>query len=409
MSERLISAKNNRASAVLRTWFTFVGLCCIVPMLAGCSTGQATLSPAPTGTVIIVSSLPLRGPSAGETKAISDAIRLAISQRGGSAGGTRVLYEPLEGGDDETGDWSRRREIDNATEAAADPSVVAYIGPSTSGAAMVSLPITNKAGLLEASPSVTWPGLTLAGWDQGEPDKYFSTGKRTFIRMMPPDTAQADAAVQWASALGLNKVVLLDDGSSYSSGLAKEFAASAPKAGLAIVDRRTLDLKHLGGLEGQLGVTAAIFYAPSSSSSASSVAEALAGSGTPVFATDTALNPQFVDQAGTAARNWHIISNSTRPDAGGRYAANAQATQAFPSQFAANAYDLTNLILDAIATGTGSDRAGLTAYLFNVTRLSGGVKQRLFTSAGDPANWVMTGYSVVNGKFTFARSFSSSP
>jgi branched-chain amino acid transport system substrate-binding protein len=394
---------------VLRTWFPFVCACSLVPALAGCSTGQLTLSPAPTGTLTIVSSLPSRGTTAAETKGITDAIRLAISQRAGSAGGIRVVYEPLEGGDDETGDWSRRREIDNATQAAADPSVVAYIGPYTSGAAMVSLPITNKAGLLEASPSVTWPGLTLAGWDQGEPNKYFPTGKRTFVRMMPPDSAQADAAVQWASALGLNRVVLLDDGSSYSSGLANEFAASAPKAGIAIGDRRTLDLKDLGGLERQLGVTAAIFYAPSSSSSASSVAEALAGSGTPVFATDTALNPQFVDQAGTAASSWHIVSNSSQPDGSGRYAAAGSVTQVLPSQFAANAYELTNLILDAIATGTGRDRAGLTAYLFNATRLRGGVKQRLFTSAGDPAYWLLTGYTVVNGKFTFSRSFSSSP
>ena len=394
---------------MLRTWLCLLCACCLLTVLAGCTTGQPTPIPAPNDTVTIVSSLPSRGATAGQTKAMSDAIRLAITERGGLAGETRVQYVPLEGGDDETGDWSRERELANAMQAAADPAIVAYIGPYTSGAAMVSLPVTNRAGLLEASPSVTWPGLTLAGWDPGEPDRYFPGGQRTFIRMMPPDAVQADAAVQWAVALGLTKVALLEDGSSYSAGLANEFAAAATRAGLTTVGRSKIDPHATGSLASEAGTADAIFYAPSSASNAGAVALALAGSNVTIFSTDTALDPQFIDQAGAAARNWRIISNSSRPDATGGYASAGPSSQVFPSQFAANAYDLTNLILDGVATGTGRDRAALITYLFNATKLSGALAQRIFTSTGDPASWALTGYTWDNGKFTLARSFASPP
>src|SRR5207249_9289757 len=94
----------------------------------------------------------------------------------------------LNGGEGENGDWTREREQANATMAANDPSVVAYIGPYTSGATGVSLPVTNRANLLQLSPTATWPGLTMSGWNEGEPASYYSTGKRTFVRLMPPDS-----------------------------------------------------------------------------------------------------------------------------------------------------------------------------------------------------------------------------
>src|SRR5262249_23084576 len=143
--------------------------------LSGCSGDQQQkrLPEAAADTLRIVSSLPARGHSASEVKRIRQAIDLLLEQNDHKAGNWQVEHLALDDSEDETGDWSRAAEQANAQMAANDPATVAYIGPYNSGAAMISLPITNRAGLLQASPSVTWPGLTESGWNPGEPQIYY--------------------------------------------------------------------------------------------------------------------------------------------------------------------------------------------------------------------------------------------
>ena len=75
-----------------------------------------------------------------------------------------------------------------------------YIGPYNSGAAKISMPILNEAGLLQVSPAVTWPGLTkkVEGGDPDEPDIYRPTGKITFCRVCPADDIQGPLAADFA-------------------------------------------------------------------------------------------------------------------------------------------------------------------------------------------------------------------
>ena len=282
--------------------------------LAGCTNGRTPVTPAPDGTVRIVSSLPTRGQAAGQARAIEDAISLAIRESGGKAGGFQVEYIQLDDSSDETGDWSRDKELANATSAADDASVVAYIGPYNSGAAAVSLPVSNRAGLLQISPSVTWPGLTSSGWDAGEPERYFPTGTSNFVRLMPPDSVEAGAAAQWAADLNLRQIAILEDGSSYSNGMAAAFSRTAPKLGVSFTISLTIDLAADTIPVDRLGGAAAVFYAPSTISNAVKVAKSLKQSGLPVFATDTALDPQFIDQAGDSRKSWHLLSNSVPPE-----------------------------------------------------------------------------------------------
>ena len=61
--------------------------------------------------------------------------------------------------------------------------------------ATISIPILNKAGIAQISPANTAVGLTTdePGAEQGEPDKYYPTGKRTYARIVPRDTIQGAA------------------------------------------------------------------------------------------------------------------------------------------------------------------------------------------------------------------------
>ena len=116
-------------------------------------------------------SLPLKGPSPNTTsmgESIRRGIELAFEEVGNQVGNIPIDLQIRDDGN-ETGQWQTEAESKNAQEAAADPAAVAYIGPYNSGAAKVSIPILNRAGLLQISPSTTWPGLTKPGFAQGEP------------------------------------------------------------------------------------------------------------------------------------------------------------------------------------------------------------------------------------------------
>ena len=107
------------------------------------------------GNVIkIVSSMPRTGWPQGQTDTIVNGIKMAIEEYGGEIAGMKIEYQT----------WTTRppRAVSGRAEGGgqrqrgrADPDVMAFIGPYNSGAAKVSMPILNEAGLLQISPAVT--------------------------------------------------------------------------------------------------------------------------------------------------------------------------------------------------------------------------------------------------------------
>lgn len=383
----------------------------LIVLVSGCTgpTRAVHLPPAASNVLRIVSSLPTRGTSAYQGQLMAQAVDLAIEKRGAEVGGWRIEHVKLDGSASESGDWSVAAETENATQAANDPSVIAYLGPYTSGATGVALPITNRAGLLQLGPSATWPGLTRTGWNDGEPGKYHPGGERTFVRLMPDDSRLGAAAASWAASLSIQRILVLSDGSSYSDGIAKEFATSARQSGLAIAGSVTVNLNDPGGLAGKVDTSAAggLFYAPSSPGSAVLVANALANN-LPVFAVDTALSDQFAEAAGDSAQNWYIVSNGMANMVGNsrwdEFSSSFQGKYAQePTQFAGNAYDLTNMVLDAVAEGAGRDRKSVRERVFQVKDYHGVTGTINFDEAGDVRSARMSGYRLIDGKFALDR------
>jgi branched-chain amino acid transport system substrate-binding protein len=377
--------------------------------LFGCDSTISTPAP-PTDIVRIVSSMPSKGYAAPQAREIEQTIDLAIQEHSTSLGQWHVEHVALSDSDDESGDWSAAKELSNAERAVNDPSVIAYIGPYNSGAAMVSLPVTNRAGLLQITPSASWPGLSETGWNAGEPDIYYPLGKRNLARMMPPDTVQAQAAVQWALRENKTDIMVLDDGSSYSIGLARTFEESArPYPGLAGASIR-ISPPELSNLPAQVAASA-VFYAPSTVANAIAVAKALQGTSTTVFATDTALDPQFAEAAAPFTGNWLVVSNSADYSDLPAYKVFAQqfeaAYDAMPSQLAANAYDATNLILDSVAKA-GKDRTAVMTGVMGSKEYQGTTGVISFDQVtGEPTSWRATGYRLVDGAFQRVAALSN--
>src|SRR3712207_3082442 len=148
-----------------------------------------------SGEVKVYSSLPLQGASRPQTTALVNGIKLALEQAGGKAGNVTVQYESLDDSTAQAGSWTPEATTSNARKAAQDDSTAVYIGEFNSGASAVSIPILNEAGVPQISPANTAVGLTSdePGAEPGEPDKYYPTGQRNYVRIVPKDTIQGAA------------------------------------------------------------------------------------------------------------------------------------------------------------------------------------------------------------------------
>jgi branched-chain amino acid transport system substrate-binding protein len=194
-------------------------------------------------TAKVVSSLPLQGASRPQTTAMVDGIELALQQANNKAGDVTLEYESLDDSTAQVGSWTPEATSANAREAAQDDSVVAYIGEFNSGASAISLPILNEAGLAQVSPANTAVGLTTdePGADEGEPDKYYPTGERHYVRIVPKDTIQGAALATLMADEGCGNVYILNDKEVYGAGLSRNIESSAEEQGLEVLGNEGID------------------------------------------------------------------------------------------------------------------------------------------------------------------------
>jgi branched-chain amino acid transport system substrate-binding protein len=145
----------------------------------------------------------------------------------------------------QTGKWDGAVEAENANKAVADPLAIVYIGTYNSGAAKVSIPITNRASMAQITPANTYPGLTKKrGAAPGEPAIYRPTGLVNYFRPVPADDIQGAVGAKWAKRLGAKKVYILNDQELYGKGIADVFETTAKAIGLPVVANEGIDWKQ---------------------------------------------------------------------------------------------------------------------------------------------------------------------
>ena len=210
-----------------------VGACLLAGVgaivLAACGSSSSTSSSSGGGsasgganTIDFYSSLPLQGSSTAQTGPMVNGIKLALAQAGGKAGKWTVNYTPLDDSTAAAGKWDPGQTAANARKVASDPKAVYYMGEFNSGASEISIPILNQAGIPQVSPANTYVGLTtsLPGSAPGEPQKYYPTGTRTYLRIVPIDSIQAAADLMAMKQAGCTKVAVANDKEAYGQGLA---------------------------------------------------------------------------------------------------------------------------------------------------------------------------------------------
>ncbi len=189
---------------------------------------------------LIASDLPLQGSGRTQTVEMTKAINYILQSHGYKAGKYTVAYQSCDDATAQAGKWDSGKTSANAQAYAQNKSVIGVIGTFNSGAAEIMIPILNRAPngpLGMVSPANTYVGLTHGGpgTAPGEPQKYYPTGKRNYVRVVAADDYQGAADAILAKQLKASPVYILNDKEAYGLGVATNFRNAAKKLGVKVV------------------------------------------------------------------------------------------------------------------------------------------------------------------------------
>jgi branched-chain amino acid transport system substrate-binding protein len=190
---------------------------------------------------LIASDLPLQGSGRTQTVQMTEAIKFILKQDNFKAGKYKVGYQSCDDATAQAGKWASEKCSANANAYAQNKNLIGVIGTFNSGCAEIIIPVLNRAadgpvGMI--SPANTYVGLTHSGpgTAAGEPDKYYPTGTRNYIRIVAADDYQGAADALFAKQLGLKSVYILNDKEAYGLGVATDFKNSLvnPSVGIKV-------------------------------------------------------------------------------------------------------------------------------------------------------------------------------
>jgi branched-chain amino acid transport system substrate-binding protein len=190
---------------------------------------------------IIASDLPLQGSGRTQTVQMTEAIKFILKQDKFKAGDYKIGYQSCDDATAQAGKWASEKCSANANAYAQNKGLIGVIGTFNSGCAEIIIPVLNRApdgpvGMI--SPANTYVGLTHSGpgTAAGEPDKYYPTGQRNYIRIVAADDYQGAADALLAQQLGLKSVYILNDKEAYGQGVATDFKNSLanPSVGIKV-------------------------------------------------------------------------------------------------------------------------------------------------------------------------------
>ncbi len=295
---------------------------------------------------------------------------------------------------------------------------MAYLGPFNSGAARVSIPVLNHAGLVMVSPVATYPGLTrgVLGMAQDEPDRYYPTAVRNFARTVPADDWQGIAGAKWAKQLGARRVAAVIANEAYGESLGAVFVNSARSLGLEVsiatsITGREPDYQALAGRLKSARPDLVYFAGITQDNAGRLFKDLRAGLGPDVklMGPDGIYEDAFIEAAGPAAEGVYATFGAAPPDK--LTGAGADWRQAYvdrfgsqPEAYASYGYDAARVVLNAIAAAGTADRSAIRDAVMATTDFDGLVGTWSFDANGDVTASQMSGRQIKNGRFDEANA-----
>ena len=320
-----------------------------------CADPLGCVDVAPGEPIHIAYALVISGPD--ETLGVDsrNGIEVAIDQKGQILGHDISLTGEDDGCSAEGGQAA-------GTKLSADPTIVAVIATSCSGAARVAVPLLSQAGFAIVSPSNTAPDLTEAGNENQHPG---------YLRTAHNDEIQGAAAAQFAfEELGITRAATIHDGSLYAEKLQEVFATSFQEMGGEITSQEAVDpngTDFRGALTSIAASEPEFIYLPIFVNAGSLItrqAKEVPGlEEVRLMGADGMFSPDLVEGAGDAVEGLYLSS----PDLAA-FGADYQSTflpkyqEMFGTEpisvFHAHAYDATNMVIAAIEQVAVQDEDG---------------------------------------------------
>jgi ABC-type branched-subunit amino acid transport system substrate-binding protein/DNA-binding beta-propeller fold protein YncE len=324
--------------------------------------------------VLIASDFALRGPLSADQRTLANAIRFVIEQRGFKAGEHAVGYQSCDVSTPQTADFEFRKCAANANAYAHAEQLVAVIGPWSSYCAEVEIPIMNRAPggpLAMISPTNSGTGLTRGGRlaeSRGQPGVYYPTGVRNFLRDAPREDLQGIAHAILAKQLGLKRVYVLYERSSFFEiEHANPFRRAARRLGLRVAGSHPFDpeAKSYDGLARRVARSGAqgVFLGGFLDAGGDRLLKALRarlGTRVKIMVTDPfAPVPDLLKVAGRAAHGLYMSFIDVPPAArelspAGRRFVRDFGALATPTQGVLPTAQAAEVVLDAIARSDGT-------------------------------------------------------
>ncbi len=383
------------------------------------------------GTIKLYSSWPFSGTMEILGTHAIEASKMCLEDFGGAAGGYAIEYQALDDGvAANEGKWEPAKETENANTAINDESCMAYLGTYNSGAAAISIPLTNVAGLAQISFANTYPGLTTSfegATEPGEPDVFYPSGKRNYMRVCPADHIQGGASARWARAQGKSKAYVLHDRSLYGQGVANVFALVFTEEGGEVLgnegyDSDFSDYQSIMTAIADMGPDI-LYVGATSDNNAAKLLQDMRGVMSVddvVFLGPDGLNNQsFIDGAADAANGAYITFAGYTADKlleGGGPGADyvTRMTERLglkegeaPDAYAVYAYETMVVVLQAIDRAGANDRAAILDQMWNTegfVSLMGSTWS--FNDEGDTDSTIIGLAQVVDGMITWVEAIS---
>ena len=352
--------------------------------------------------MLIASDLPLQKYTAPQTRSMVDAIRLVLRNHRFRAGKFSVGYRSCDDATRQTGFFEPRRCAANANSYARADKLVGVIGPYNSDCAAIEIPILNRAPggpLAIIGPTTTYAGLTRNAsmpppdGFRDEPNVYYPTGERNFVRLVPGDDQLAAGQAMLAKQLGLKSVYVLDDGSGFWKSLVTgPFQRAARRLGLRVAGSASFN--PLAGNEpvvaarvarsGAQGVMVGGFTGAGAGDMVRALRKRMGQRVTILGSFDFGFPRDELKTIGPAVRGMYVatvdLGRANLPlDAAGRQFAAAMGDRAIHNLGVLEAGQATELLLQAIARSDGS-RASVLKEL-KASKVSNGILGSFFFDA----------------------------
>jgi branched-chain amino acid transport system substrate-binding protein len=366
----------------------------------------------------IVSSLPRTGSAKAQTDTMVNGIKLAMDEVNGKIGEFTIEYLDWDDATAAAGQWTAESEATNADKAAKNPDVMVYIGPYNSGAAKISMPILNKAGVLMISPANTWPGLTKPGnWGTGEPGIYRPTGKINYTRVVPTDDLQGPFAANWAKEMGVKQVYVLDDNELYGKGIAKLFAERCKEIGIKVLGQDKIDVNAQEFKSLMIKIKSLnpdmIYFGGTTQSKGGQLARDMVGSGlqSTSMVPDGCFEDAFIASAGPKNIEGKAfftfgglpVEEAEKGSGKSFIDRYREKFKSEPEAYAMYGYEAGKVALEAVRKANKKDRAAIVDAALGIRDFDGALGKWSFDANGDISLATISGSTVKDGKFKFVK------